>query len=121
MVLPVTHPIDETVLATTALSAATGVAGVARAPFRGKILEVGTMLGSVLSTADSTCTVSIAGTSITGGSVVITQSGSAIGDLDSSVPTAANICNQDDLIKWAFTGSGTAGGHVYCYAVIRRT
>jgi hypothetical protein len=120
MALPVTHPLDEVVISTTALSCLTGIAGVARAPFRGKIVEVGTMLGSVLSTADATCTTSIAGTAITGGAVVITQSGSAIGDLDSAVPTAANICNQDDLIKWAMTGSGTAGGHVYCYAVIRR-
>ena len=24
-----------------------------------------------------------------------------------------------DAIKFAFTGSGTAGGHVYCYAVLK--
>lgn len=120
MALPITHPLDEVVVATTAASVANGISGVCRAPFRGKVVEVGTMLGSVISSADATCTTSIAGTAITGGAVVITQSGSAIGDLDSAVPTAANFCNQDDLIKFAMTGSGTAGGHVYCYAVIRR-
>ena len=120
MALPVPHPLDEITISTTALSCATGVSGVLRAPFRGRVVEVGTALGSVLSTADATCTTSIAGTAITGGAFVITQSGSAIGDLDSAVPTAANACNQDDIVKFAMTGSGTAGGHVYCYAVIRR-
>jgi hypothetical protein len=135
MALPIAHPLDEVTVATTALSAATGIAGVLRAPFKGTIKEVGTMLGSVLSTADATVTTSIAGTAITGGAFVITQSGSAIGDLDaasiSSVVangvaanatiTAANTCLEGDVIKFAMTGSGTAGGHVYCYAVIRRS
>ena len=118
MALPVNHRFDERVIDTTALSIATGIAGVARAPFRGRIVEIGTMLGSVISTADATCTTSIAGTNVGGGSFVITQSGSAIGDLDNAIPTSANICNEGDLIKWLFSGSGTAGGHVYCYAVI---
>lgn len=119
MALPVTHPFNERQLSTSALSVLTGVSGVMRAPARGKILEVGTMLGSVVSTADATCTTSIAGTAITGGSFVITQSGSAIGDLDNAIPTAANNCNEADLINFAFTGSGTAGGHVFCYAIFR--
>lgn len=120
MALPVTHPLDEVVITTTAASVATGVSGVMRAPFRGKVLKVGTMIGSVVSTADATVTTSIAGTAITGGAFVITQSSSAIGDHDSAVPTAADICNEDDLIRFAMTGSGTAGGHVHCYAVIKR-
>jgi hypothetical protein len=134
MALPVSHPIDEVVVHTSAASVATGVAGVVRAPFKGTVKEVGTMIGSVVSTADATCTVSIAGTAITGGAIVITQSGSAIGDLDAAsvsgivangvtanaTITAANTCLEGDLIKFAFTGSGTAGGNVYCYAVVRR-
>lgn len=120
MPLPTTSPLFETVIDTTALSVATGVSGVMRAPFRGKIVKVGTMIGSVVSTADATVTTSIAGTAVTGGAFVITQSGSAIGDHDTATPTAANFCNEDDLIRFAMTGSGTAGGHVYCYAVIQR-
>lgn len=120
MALPVIHPFSERVVTTSAASVVTGISGVARAPFRGRVVEVGTMIGSVVSTADATCTTSIAGTAITGGSFVITQSGSAIGDLDNATPTAANNCNEGDLINFAFTGSGTAGGHVHCYAVIRQ-
>ena len=119
MALPNTHPFNEVVISTTAASVVTAIAGVARAPFRGKIVEVGSMIGLPVTTADATVTTSIAGTNITGGSFVITQSGSAIGDLDNAIPTAANFCNEGDLIKWTMSGTGTAGGHVYCYAVIR--
>jgi hypothetical protein len=119
MALPVTHRFDERLLQTTAASVANGISGVARAPCRGQITEVGTMIGSVVATADATCTTSIAGTAITGGSFVITQAASAIGDLDNALPTAANVCNEGDTIKFAFTGTGTAGGHVYCYAVLK--
>lgn len=119
MALTVNHPLFDVQATGTAASVATGVAGVVRAPFRGKILEVGTMIGSVVSTADATVTTSIGATAITGGSFVITQSASAIGDLDNAVPTGANLVNEGDLIKFAFTGSGTAGGNVLCYAVVR--
>src|SRR5947208_4799341 len=77
MALPVTHRFDERLLQTTAASVASGIAGVARAPCRGQITEVGTMIGSAVATADATCTTSIAGTAITGGSFVITQAASA--------------------------------------------
>ena len=129
------HNLTEEVNGTTAASVATGVAGVLRAPFRGKITEVGTMIGSVVSTADATCTVSIAGTNITGGAFVITQSGSAIGNLNfasvsgignngltaTATITGANTCNEGDLVEFLFSGSGTAGGNVYCYALFKRT
>lgn len=134
MAIPNAHSLDEVVIHTSALDCSTGKAAVARAPFKGRVVEIGTMISSVLSTADATVTTSIAGTAITGGAIVITQSSSAIGDLDaasvSSVVgngvaanatiTAANTCLEGDLIKWALTGSGTAGGPLYCYAVIRR-
>lgn len=134
MALPISHPLHETMVSGAATSVATGVAGVIRAPFKGTIREVGTMIGSVVSTADATCTVSVAGTAVTGGAFVITQSGSAIGDLDAAsvsgvvadgvaanaTITAANTCKEGDLIRFAFTGSGTAGGTVHCYAVIIR-
>ena len=132
MALPIYHPLHERMVSGAATSMATGVAGVIRAPFKGTIKEAGTMLGSALATADATCTLSIAGTAVTGGSWVVTQSASAIGDLDAaavsgtvangvaanSTITAANTCLEGDVIKFAFTGSGTAGGTVHCYAVV---
>lgn len=134
MALPIAHPLDEVIVHSSALDCSTGKAGVARAPFKGTIKEIGVMISSVLSTADATVTTSIAGTAITGGAIVVTQSASAIGDLAAAsvsgivangvtakaTITAANTCLEGDLIKWALTGSGTAGGPLYCYAVIRR-
>ena len=130
---PVYHPINESYYQTSKADVAAG-SSVIRAPFSGKIVEIGTMIGSAVTTADATVTTSIAGTAITGGAFVITQSASAIGDLDAAsitgvvgngvaanaTITGANTCREGDVIKFAFTGSGTAGGHVHCYAVIQQ-
>lgn len=135
MALPISHPLHEVMITGAALDCSTGKAIVMRAPFKGTVKEVGTLLGSVLSTADATATASIAGTAITGGAFVITQSSSAIGDLDgasvsgiigngvaaNATITGANTCNEGDLIKLAVTGSGTAGGVLHGYAVIIRS
>ena len=134
MALPISHPLDEVMVTGAALDCSNGKAVVMRAPFKGTIKEVGTLLGGVLSTADATATASIAGTAVTGGSWVIATSSSAIGDLDgasvssvigngvaaNSTITGANTCNEGDVIKIAMTGSGTAGGVLHGYAVIRR-
>lgn len=129
MALTKNHPLGEIVLDSTAASVATGQAGYVRAPFRGKVIQAGTIIGGATTTADATVTVSIAGTAVTGGSFVITQSSSAAGDHDfvstdgigaNGSITGANVCNENDAIKFALTGSGTGGGHVYCYAVIQK-
>lgn len=132
--LTTTHPFDEVVSEGSIASVATGLVGVIRAPFRGKVSEVGTIIGSATTTADATVTPSIAGTNITGAAFVITQSGSAAGNLAfasvsglgnngataGATITGANTCNEGDVIKFTLSGSGTGGGTVYCYAVIRR-
>lgn len=134
MALPIAHPFSEVMVSGASVDASNGKAGVIRAPFKGTIVEAGTMIGSAVATADSTCTLSIAGTAVTGGNWVITSAASAIGDLDAAsvsgvvangvaantTITGANTCLEGDLLKFAFTGSGTAGGVVHCYAVIRR-
>lgn len=129
MALTKNHPLGEVYLGTTAASVATGQAGYVRAPFRGRIIQAGTLIGGATTTADATVTVSIAGTAVTGGAFVITQSGSAAGDHDyvatndssaNATITGANLCNENDAIKFALTGSGTGGGAVHCYAVIQK-
>lgn len=134
MALPIYHPLQEVVVCSSKADLTAGSA-VCRAPFKGTIKEVGTMIGSVVTTADATVTTSVAGTAITGGAFVITQSGSAIGDLDAAsvsgivangvaanaTITAANTCLEGDVIKFAVTGSATVGGPVHCYAVIVRS
>lgn len=134
MALPVSHSLDEVMLTGAALDCSTGKAIVVPAPFKGRVVEVGTLLGSVLSTADATATASIAGTAITGGAFVLATASAAIGDLDAASTsgivangvaanatiTGANTCNEGDVCKIAFTGSGTAGGVVAGWFRFRR-
>jgi hypothetical protein len=127
MALPTNHPFNEITLQAAAVSVASGQAAYIRAPCRGLVRRVGTVIGGAVTTADATVTTSIGATAITGGAFVITQSASAAGDEDfadvnnggNATITAANQANEGDLIKFAFTGSGTAGGAVTCYATIR--
>ena len=134
MALPIYHNLNE-VMVTTSKADYSAASAVLRAPFKGTVKEVGSMLGSVLSTADATVTTSIAGTAITGGSFVVSFSGSAIGDLDAasvsgtvangvtanSTITGANTCLEGDVIKFAVTGGNASGGHAHFYAVIVRS
>ena len=129
MALTKNHPLGEITLDGTIASAANAVAFV-RAPFRGRLIQAGSVLGSATTTNDATVTVSIAGTAVTGGSFVITQSGSAAGDQDfasvdgvgaNATITGANIANEGDLIRFAITGSGaTGGGILYYYATLQK-
>ena len=120
MAYPVTHPIDELRVYGRTSSVANGQTVSIAAPFKGRIVKVGGMVSAAITTADATCTTSIAGTAITGGAFTLTQSGSAQGTQSSSIPSAANAVNEDDEIRFAFTGTGTAGGETSLYAVVRR-
>ena len=121
MALPIVHPLAETVVYAQVASVASTSVVYTRAPFRGKVTKVGNTFSSASTTADATCTTSIAGTNITGGVVIDTQSASAAGSTFSASPTAANACNEDDNIGFTFSGSGTGGGPVTCWAVVIRT
>jgi hypothetical protein len=117
-------PLTVGVATTQTATVVTGQAGYIVMPFRGRIIQAGSVLGAATTTADSTVTVSIAGTAVTGGAWVITQSGSAAGDHDyaatndssaNAVISGANTFNKNDLIKFALTGTGTAGAPLSLY------
>ena len=118
MALSGTHDLREHVIYAQVENVSSTSVVYARAPFRGSIVKVGVVLSSAASTADATCTTSLAGTNITNGVVTVTQSGSAAGSVFTSTPSAANTCNEDDKIGFTFSGSGTAGGPVTCFAVV---
>lgn len=76
------------------------------APVAGTITNIYTALGgAALVTGDATITGSIGGVAITGGVITITQAASAIGDIDTTAPSAANVVAAGDLIE--FTVGGT--------------
>jgi len=62
----------------------------------------------------------INGTAITGGSITITQSGSAAGQVNTATPTAANDVNEDDTISFPPTGAGGSNIAATFFAVIKR-
>lgn len=86
-----------------------GDSGFIVAPFAGTIAKIYTVLkGGAVATNDAVCTFKIGTTAITNGAVTITASGSAIGDVDSATPSAANVVAAGDYIRC--TVSGTPGG-----------
>jgi hypothetical protein len=60
-------------------------------PFAGRVVKIWSVIEGVLTTGDATLTGKIDGVAITNGVITITQAGSAAGDKDTAVPTAANV------------------------------
>lgn len=122
MALTELHPLSEVEVTCHSPSvAASPIVGYARAPFRGKIVKVWSIISDAITVGDATVATAINGTAITGGSITIANASSAAGDFDSATPTALNNVVEDDVIS--FTPSGATGTAVSVTfgAVIRRT
>jgi hypothetical protein len=89
------------------------------APCRGKIIKMGSVIYNAITGADSAVTSKIAGSTITGGAWTITQSGSAAGDVDTAVPTAAFQVNEDDNIEFISDGASSTTCPAMFFADIR--
>lgn len=87
---------------------ASPVAAYVRAPFRCQLLKATGILGGALNTSDATVTVSVNSGAVT--SIAVPQSGSAAGQLFSTVPASPTYLNEDDVI--ALTPSGASGASV---------
>ena len=71
------------------LSLGTGGQHFVHMPYRGRVISLHSRVNTVLTGADCIITAKIEGTLVVGLGFTITQSGSAVGDLDSDTPTAA--------------------------------
>jgi hypothetical protein len=67
--------------------------------FAGKIVRCTTALNAAITTANAGLTLKIAGTAVTGGTITITQSGSAAGDIDECTPTAARTFTATQAVE----------------------
>lgn len=90
-----------------------GDSGYVVSPIAGTVSRIDqVLLGGAVSTNNAVCTWKIgaagAGAAITSGAVTVTASGSALGDLDTASPSAANTVAAGSLIYC--TVSGTPGG-----------
>jgi hypothetical protein len=75
-------------------------------PVAGTITKIWSVLkGHALATGDATLTGKINGTAITAGAITITQSGSAIGDIDSATPSALKTVAAGDEIQFLVGGT----------------
>lgn len=75
--------------------------------FRGKVKKIHSVIDGAIATADAALDPQIGGTSIAGGGITITQSGSAAGDVDTAVPTGANTFTDSEAIEIATDGAST--------------
>ena len=109
MSLPNVHTLDT--IDVTAYTPSCGTAPVPayiRAPFRSRLLKATGILGGAITTANATITVTVNGTSVA--TFVVTQSGSAAGQLFSVVMPSPAYLNEDDVV--ALTPSGASGASV---------
>lgn len=83
-----------------------------RIPFRCQLLKVTSVISGALTVANAACAVTV-----NGGSTLFThtiiQSGSAAGQLDSTVPGAVQYFSEDDVI--AITPSGATGSSIQAH------
>ena len=77
------------------------------APSDGKLLEAYSVIDGAIATAPAVVTVKINGTAVTGGTITITHTSSAAGDVDSCVASGANHFVKGDYIEFATSGAST--------------
>jgi hypothetical protein len=75
--------------------------------FKGKIIRAYSALNAAITGANAGLTIKIAGTAVTGGTMTITQSGSAAGDVDSCTPTALATFSANQAIEIETDGAST--------------
>jgi hypothetical protein len=89
-------------------------------PFAGTIVKILTVLEAVISSANSTVTVkNAAGSSM--GTLTITASGSAEGDVDTLVPVSNNTVTADSFITIESDGASTNTAKLRFVVVLDRT
>lgn len=86
----------------------------------GEIIEARSALNGAITGADATLTLKIGGTAVTNGSITVTQSGSAAGDVDVCNPSGARTVRAGDAVEIETDGGSTGAVAVMVTLVIRR-
>jgi hypothetical protein len=89
-------------------------------PDGGRVIKIITALQGVIATANAAITFEIGGTAMTDSAITVAYSGSAVGDVDTSEPTAANTVSEDGTIEIITDGASTNARVLYVTFVIRR-
>ena len=89
-------------------------------PDGGKIIKIITALQGAITSVNAGISFEIGGTAITGGGITVAYSGSAAGDVDTAVPTAANDVLEDGTIEMITNGASSGAKKLVVTFVIRR-
>ena len=89
-------------------------------PDGGKVIKIFSALQAVIATANGAITFEIGGTAITGGAISVAYSGSAVGDVDTAEPTAANEVAEGGTIEMITDGGSSTACECVVTFVIRR-
>ena len=89
-------------------------------PDDGKIIEIISVLGGAITTANSAVTTAINGTTVTGGGFTVAYTSSAAGDIDTAEPTALNNVKEGDYISITSDGGSTTTQPIDVTVIIRR-
>jgi len=81
-------------------------------PFAGDVQKIWSVLHTVITGANCGFTFEIGGTAITNSAITLTQSGSAVGDVDSSTPTGAKTFTAGQPIEIISDGASTGAVNV---------
>ena len=120
MALPINHPLHEVEVLGALTNVSSSSVVSLHAPFTGRIVKLGAIIGSTAATGDATLTTNINGTAITGGVITVVQTASTVGQVFTATPTALNVVKEDDSIGVVVTGSATLGGPCIVFAKIRQ-
>lgn len=89
-------------------------------PDGGNVVKITSALQGAISGGDAAVSFEIGGTAITSGGITVANSGSAAGDVDTSVPTAANSVEEDGTIEMITDGGSTGTAKLLVTFEIRR-
>lgn len=81
-------------------------------PVAATLESIRSVIDEAITGADNVLTFEIAGAPVTNGTVTITQSGSAAGDVDSATPTAANVLTAGQALE--IISNGGASNDIKC-------
>ena len=70
-----------------------------------RISSIRSIIDRALTTGNETITAAINAVAVTNGVITITQSGSAAGDIDEAIPTAANVLEEGDILTLTVGGT----------------
>lgn len=93
----------------TAALLAAGTSVWALAPFDGVLGRIKAVQQGAALVGDTVVGIELGGVNVTGSDITLTASGSAAGDVDASVCTAANAVSEDGAIEFTSDGGASTG------------